>query len=72
MNMPKNYGEAIKKGWIVYDYKLEAGYISRKSDINSLPIYQAQGYRKGEYYVLVPSWDSSRYCIREYIKAPVN
>ena len=67
------YGEffkAIDDGKIVvYDEKIELGYISsRLKDSDTLTTGVARGRRAGEKYVLFPSWDSSRYCYRVYYK----
>ena len=67
------YGEfckAIDEGKIVgYDTKSERGYVSRcLKDSYHLTTGVAKGRRAGEKYVLLPRWDTTRYCYRIYYK----
>lgn len=67
------YGEFCKActdGKIeVYDRKSERGYVSRRlKDSDPLTTGVAYGRRVGEKYVLLPRWDSTRYCYRVYYK----
>lgn len=64
---PKTYGEAMAAGWVETNSSWCRGYVSRKSDINNAAIQVASGSRKGEYFVMLPSWQSSQYCVRQYL-----
>lgn len=66
--VPRTYGEAIASGYITADRKYSRGYISRKTDINNQPIKIAAGKRKGDIYINIPSYDSTRYHYRLYLK----
>lgn len=61
------FREARENGYCCAFESWHMGYVSRKSDINELPVYEANGRRKGYMYVDFPSWDSSRYCRRLYL-----
>ncbi len=65
---PETYGEAIANGYITADHQYSRGYISRKTDINNQPIKIAGGKRKGDIYIDIPSYDSTRYHYRTYLK----
>ena len=64
---------ATLNDYLEMGYKLDGGmtyqmgYVSRKVDIGQQTVYEAKGSRKGEFYILVPSWESSRYCFRHYL-----
>ena len=45
----------------------QRGYVSRKVDLGEQIVYEAKGKRKGELYILVPCYTSSRYCFRHYL-----
>lgn len=64
------YGEALEKGYTELFTAWTRGYVSRKADRASLPVKEAGGVRRGLYYVELPSWQSTTYCIRLYLKAP--
>ena len=64
---PKTYGEAMAAGWTMVDSSWCRGYVSRKGDPNNAAIQIAGGSRKGDYFVLLPSWQSTSYCIRQYL-----
>ena len=54
---------------VVYDKKSERGYVSRRlQSSDTLTTGFARGRRAGEKYVLLPRWDSTRYCFRVYYK----
>ena len=72
MNEPKTYGEAKSAGWIETDSTWTRGYMSRKFNTEDSPIQEAGGSRSGQFFVLLPSWGSTKYCIRQYIRAPKN
>jgi len=59
--------EAVAAGYIMSDAKWERGYVSRKSDIAKATVQVAGGSRKGELFVIMPSWDSTQYCVRQYL-----
>ena len=51
------------------DIKLQRGYVSRKPKDDLLrEVYVASGSRKGQYYILVPNYQSTQYCYRQYLK----
>ncbi len=62
--------KAIDDGKIVvYDSKSTLGYVSRLlKDSDTLTTGVAHGRRVGEKYVLMPRYDSTRYCYRLYYK----
>ena len=70
--MPKTYGEAIALGYKYVFSSWARGYVSRKVKLSSQLVHQAGGKRKGLVYVLGPSWESSRYCYRHYLRPPEN
>ena len=45
----------------------QRGYVSRKTDIGNQIVHIAGGKRKGDPYILVPCFTSSRYCFRHYL-----
>ena len=51
-----------------YDRTYQRGYVSRKPmDIGLREVYEAHGKRSGMLYILEPSYQSTRYCIRHYL-----
>lgn len=66
--MPKTYGEATAMGYIDHDCAWQRGYVSRKTDINTQPIQVAGGNRNGQLYIDIPSWRSTRFCYRQYLR----
>lgn len=64
------YKEAKENGYKDGDRVLQKGYVSRKAIIDYLPVDEAGGSRRGQLYVLLPNWKSSRYCYRQYLVAP--
>ena len=60
--------EMIDNGYELADMQKTMGYVSRKCDIGTQEVYMAGGSRKGEYYILEPSYSSSRYCYRHYLR----
>lgn len=61
--------KACEEGKIVYDIKSQRGYVSRLlKDSDPLTMGVAGGRRAGEKYVLLPRWDSTRYCYRVYYR----
>ena len=65
--MPETYGEALKQGWQKTHAAWQRGYVSRKIDVNNQPIKLAGGFRHGQFYVNLPSWGATQYCLRQYI-----
>lgn len=61
------YREALAAGYKNADRQYTQGYVSRKVDIMGLPVQVAKGTRKGELFVNIPSWDSTRYSYRQYL-----
>lgn len=62
--------ELMLKGYKVADVKYQRGYIRRKNfDFCNSEIMTAGGSRKGQFYVLIPCMESTRYCKRVYFKA---
>ena len=72
MYIPNTYKEAIALGYKYVFSSWALGYVSRKVKMTSQPVHQAGGMRKGLVYVLGPSWVSSRYCRRHYLRPPEN
>ena len=66
-----NYRQALNNGWSCGDMTKTRKYVSRKIDPYNQPVKIAGGYRKGQYYVELPYWSSSRYSIRLYLIAPM-
>ena len=64
---PATYGEATAAGWTHGRQTWELGYVSRRADQDHSPIHYS---RFGEPYVLLASYRSTRYCIRQYLLAP--
>lgn len=71
---PATYGEAIEMGYSLGDTAWTRGYVSRRSEqvCDDTPIHVAGGSRQGELYVLMPSWESTTYCRRQYLTGPKN
>lgn len=47
---------------------LEAGYVSRRGNIENSIVYIAgKGRRAGQFYYLAPNYETTRYCWRVYI-----
>lgn len=65
--IPSTVAEALAAGYHRIDTKFQRGYVSRRSDINALPVHVAGGSRRGELYYLSPSWKSTTYCYRVYL-----
>ena len=65
--MPRTYEEAIAMGYTPTFTSLQRGYVSRKMDMDIAPVMVAGGNRKGMLYVLLPCWQSTQYCVRQYL-----
>lgn len=61
------YKEAKLAGWKDADIKYQSGYVSRKTDPETRTVLTAKGNRKGQLYVLLPCYTSTRYCLRQYL-----
>lgn len=63
------FAEARKQGYICGDTTYTQGYISRRAfDIDKARIHVAGGSRKGQLFVLIPCYNSTRFCLRQYLK----
>ena len=62
------YGNALAAGYVNADRQWQRGYLSRKINVMEQPVVVAGGYRKGDLYVLLPTRQSTQYCIRQYLK----
>lgn len=62
------YKEALAKGYTNAEQKYEQGYVSRK--LNPLD-HVVQVSARGRLYVSLANQKSTRYCIRQYLNAPV-
>ncbi|MEG0578377.1 MAG: hypothetical protein RR490_00430 [Niameybacter sp.] len=58
------YKQAIENGYTKGHTAYQRGYISRKTDINTQTVLTG---RKG-LYVLIPAFNTTIYCIRQYLK----
>lgn len=63
------YREAKEQGYKVYQVKMQDGYVTRKprSD-DQIEVLAAEGNRKGDLYILMPNYESTRYCKRCYLR----
>lgn len=65
------YNDAINAGYRPADVTWARGYVSRKaSPMEAREAREAGGSRKGQLYVLLPAWTSTRYCKRLYLVPP--
>lgn len=64
------YAEAKAQGWTKGDAVWQKGYVSRKAKDEYIMVEEAGGTRRGQYYVLLPNRESTRYCIRQYLIPP--
>lgn len=69
-NNLKTYADYKAAGYTDADLQWTRGYVSRKCNQDEQPVEVAGGRRKGDLYVLLPSWQSTTYCLRQYLKAP--
>ena len=68
MMLPETAAEVEEMGWETYDSRWTKGYISRKSKPVDWPICTAGGSRRGALFYRHPSWESTHYCYRTYIR----
>ena len=64
-----NYWDYLKNGYEFGDIRWQRGYLSRKTVYSGdNPVYAVtSGKRKGQVFVLYPSYKSTRYCLRVYL-----
>lgn len=63
------YKEAKEQGYKVYQTKMQDGYVTRKPrPDDQIEVLTAEGYRKGDLYILMPNYSSTRYCKRCYLR----
>lgn len=62
------YKEALEQGYTNAEQKYEQGYVSRKSNLLD---HVVQVSARGRLYVSLANPKSTRYCIRQYLNAPV-
>ena len=61
------YSQALQGGYRLADQQYQRGYVSRKVITDNQPVLTAGGARKGDKYVLLPAWNTSRFCVRQYL-----
>ncbi|HBS60891.1 MAG TPA: hypothetical protein DEA44_16715 [Firmicutes bacterium] len=61
------YRQALTAGYTDSRQAWQRGYISRKTATDKQPI---QYDRYGNPYVLLPSWQTTQYCVRQYLLRP--
>ena len=62
------YKEALEQGYTNAEQKYEQGYVSRKSNPDN---HVVQISARGRFFVSLANPKSTRYCIRQYLNAPV-
>ena len=62
------YKEALAKGYTNAEQKFEQGYVSRKTNPEDNVVKVSA---RGRFYVSLANPKSTRYCIRQYLNAPV-
>ena len=62
------YREALEQGYTNAEQKYEQGYVSRKSNPAN---HVVQISARGRFFVSLANPKSTRYCIRQYLNAPV-
>lgn len=68
-NRPITFGEALSLGYKKADMQYQLGYVRRRNfDLNEARLHVAGGHRKGELYALAPCYNTSRFCLRVYLK----
>ena len=60
--------EAIAQGYVIFEIRLQRGYVSRKTTLDTARVLEAGGRRKGQKYWLWPHETSTQYCYRMYIR----
>ena len=54
-----------------YSERYQRGYVSRRANRLDQRVYVAGGTRRGELYYLAPTYASTQYCVRVYIRPRV-
>lgn len=62
------FREALTKAYLITEVKTAAGYLSRKTDVYNQELKEGKGKRKGEWYIEVPHFNSTRYHLRVYMR----
>lgn len=64
-----NYLDYLRKDYTFGDIRWQRGYVSRVTTcVGNNPVYAVtSGKRKGQVFVLYPSYKSTRYCLRVYL-----
>ena len=64
------YEDFQKQGYMFGDIVWQRGYVTRKPTPNATkPVYKVtRGTRKGQLFILFPSYISTRYCKRIYLE----
>lgn len=63
--IPADYDDAINNaGWRTGRQSYERGYVSRKATPGKAKLCQTA---RGEWYVRLAAYNTSRYCIRQYL-----
>lgn len=63
----KTLKDALENGYIITEWKYQGGYVSRKVDGLQQPVLIAGARRKGQMYVLLPAYNTTRFCYRAYL-----
>lgn len=65
--------DAIEEGYKRSDIRTQKGYCTRKKrKLEEIEVFFASGNRKGQPYYFFPSFTSTRYCYRVYLKKEGN
>ena len=64
-NAIATYADAVTAGYRNHRQSWQRGYVSRRTNLDAQPIKYD---RYGNPYVLLPSWQSTRYCVRQYLQ----
>lgn len=64
-----NFEDFREEGYVYGDIMWQRGYVSRKLKTSACtPVYAVtRGKRKGQFFILIPSFISTRYCNRIYL-----
>lgn len=63
------YKEAKEHGYKVYQTRMQDGCVTRKPRTDEqIEVLTAEGNRKGDLYILMPNYNSTRYCKRCYLR----
>lgn len=70
MSTKMTYKQAVEKGWKIKDETFQRKYVSKKINLENQPVLAASGRRNGQFFIEMPSWQSTRYSIRRYLTPP--